>query len=773
MRLAAMSSIARVIFLVDCTLRMRLRRIRSWPPATSALLRRQRLVGLGLADGLALERLDRRLGAARGLEHRLEVVDRLLEHRLVRELAAVADRSQHVGVAGAEVVVQPALESLDILDGQVVERARGAHEDRDHLQLDRHRRVQRLLQQLGQAVPPIELRLRHAVELRTERRERLEVTELGQVDLERPGHGLHRLDLRVAPDPRHRDADVDRGTHARLEQVVDEVDLPVGDRDDVGRDVRGDIAGLRLDDRQRSQGASAPLVAELGCTLQQPRVQVEDVAGVRLAAGGPAEQQRQLTVRLGLLRQVVVHDERCFPAVHPELPERAAGVRGEVLEHGGVGGGSVDDARVVHRAVRFERGDGLRDGRSLLAHGDIDALHALAALVQDRVDGDGRLPSLAVADDQLALAATHGCHGVDGLDPALQRLVHGPAGDDAWRLDLETPVRVRVDRALAVDRLAERVHDPAQHDVADRDREDPTGLLHRVALFDLVGLAEHDGADRVLLEVQRQPQRATLELEQLVHGRVGQAVDARDPVADLQHAADLRLLDRRGEAADVLAQRLRDLVGVDRGVGHEILSLSSSRRWRMVPSITVSPTRATTPPSTLGSTTTLTSTCLPVASPSARASRSRIPSSSGTALRTSATSCCRRAAESSRNRSTIAGSSLARSAPTTIETRPTLIASPAAPMSSSTTATRRSAGTLRSPSDMRSSSFASRARAKRNRSAWARLDASWASSCARVRTSAASASACARTWRFTSSADWRASSMIRDASFRASATWRR
>ena len=71
------------------------------------------------------------------------------------------------------------------------------------------------------------------------------------------------------------------------------------------------------------------------------------------------------------------------------------------------------------------------DGRALLADRDVDAAHLLlrvagvpgALLVHDRVDGDGGLAGLAVADDQLALAAADRDHRVDGLDPGLQRLM--------------------------------------------------------------------------------------------------------------------------------------------------------------------------------------------------------------------------------------------------------------------------------------------------------------------------------------------------------------
>ena len=65
----------------------------------------------------------------------------------------------------------------------------------------------------------------------------------------------------------------------------------------------------------------------------------------------------------------------------------------------------------------------LRDGRHLLADGDVDADQALALLVDDRVDGHGGLARLAVADDQLALAATDRDQRVDRLDAGLDRRV--------------------------------------------------------------------------------------------------------------------------------------------------------------------------------------------------------------------------------------------------------------------------------------------------------------------------------------------------------------
>ena len=156
-----------------------------------------------------------------------------------------------------------------------------------------------------------------------------------------------------------------------------------------------------------------------------------------------------------------------------------------------------------------------------------------------------------------------------------------------------------------------------------------------------LGVAEHDGADRLLVEVEREADRAVLELEQLVDGGVGQAADTGDAVADLGDAADGAGLDVGVEAVEVLLDRRRDVGSGERELCHVCVSyrrdLSCSSRVRTEPSMTVSPTVASTPPSTLGSTIAFRLTCLPVALASAAARRVSWSGVSGTAVRTSAT----------------------------------------------------------------------------------------------------------------------------------------
>src|SRR5262249_47596548 len=146
-----------------------------------------------------------------------------------------------------------------------------------------------------------------------------------------------------------------------------------------------------------------------------------------------------------------------------------------------------DDRRVLHCAVRAELLDDVDDGRLLLADGGVEAVNALALLVDDGVERDGGLAGLAVTDDELALAAADGDHRVDRLQARLQRLLDRLADDDAGRLHLDAAAVRALDRALAVERLAERVHDAADERRADGDVGDAAGALDRVAFFDRIG----------------------------------------------------------------------------------------------------------------------------------------------------------------------------------------------------------------------------------------------------------------------------------------------
>src|SRR5258706_5939395 len=304
-------------------------------------------------------------------------------------------------------------------------------------------------------------------------------------------------------------------------------------------------------------------------------MEVEHVARVRLAARRAAQQQGHLAIRPGVLREVVVHAQRVLDELpvdldadlHDLLAEGGARVWREVLERGGVLGTGDDDDRVLHRAVLLERGHGLGDGRQLLADGHVDADQALALLVDDRVDRDRGLPGLAVADDQLALAAPDRDERIDGLDARLDRGVDPLADDDARGDALDRSGLRGLDRALVVERLAQRVHDAAEQRLSDRHLDDAPGRLDRVALLDPRGIAEDDRTDGLLLEVEGHAHDPARELEQLLAEGALQAIDLGDAVADLDDRAHVTRLGIGVERVDRRLDDADDLVALD---GHRV-----------------------------------------------------------------------------------------------------------------------------------------------------------------------------------------------------------
>ncbi len=233
------------------------------------------------------------------------------------------------------------------------------------------------------------------------------------------------------------------------------------------------------------------------------------------------------------------------------------------------------------------------------------------------------LPGLAVADDQLALAAADRDHRVDRLQAGLHRLLDRLALDDARRLELGGAHLRGLDVALAVERAPERVDDAPEQGVADGDLEQLARALDRVALDDPLPVAEEHGAHVVGLEVQRQARHVVRQVEHLEGHAVVEAVDAGDAVGDREDGADLGELGAIGvQALDALLEDAGDLVGLDlhaegvsltaAGYARATCLRSRSSLVRMDASRMELPTRTTRPPRTSGSTVLVSSTVRPV-----------------------------------------------------------------------------------------------------------------------------------------------------------------
>ena len=107
--------------------------------------------------------------------------------------------------------------------------------------------------------------IRHAAEAG----EHFQFEELGIVEPDALGRVAQGARLGLATDPADADADVHRRLLAFVEQLGIQHDLAIGDGDQIGRDVRAQIAGVGLGDRQRRQRAATLLLRQLRRALEQ------------------------------------------------------------------------------------------------------------------------------------------------------------------------------------------------------------------------------------------------------------------------------------------------------------------------------------------------------------------------------------------------------------------------------------------------------------------------------------------------------------------------
>src|ERR1019366_7063888 len=213
---------------------------------------------------------------------------------------------------------------------------------------------------------------------------------------------------------------------------------------------------------------------------------------------------------------------------------------------------------------------------------------------------------------------------IDGLEAGRHRLVDRFARNDAGRLDVDALALGGLDRAPAVDRIAERVDDAAEQALADGGIDDGAGALDGLAFLDLaVGAEDHD-TDIVGLEVQRHAAGAVLELDHLAGLDVVEAVDAGNAVADGQHLSDFGNLSLLAEILDLVLEDRGNFRGADvHQPASFIACLIELSLVRSELSTMRLPSLTTRPPMIEGSTFTLSATSLPVTDFSAvfRASR--------------------------------------------------------------------------------------------------------------------------------------------------------
>src|SRR5260221_10633683 len=447
--------------------------------------------------------------------------------------------------------------------GYLAQQALCSKVDYCYLFFNRERRVLRLLQDCHVAGAFVHNQFGSGIEVPSEFGEGFHFAVESLVELEGTGNFLHGFDLGVTTYAANGNTHVDSRTDTGVEQVTFQEYLTVGNRDHVGWNIGGYVTGLRFDDGQGSQGATAfhevadgfgkivhfschAIISDDLCSpFEQTAMQVEYVSGIGFTAGRAAEQEGDFAVGDGLLGKVIIDDQCGFAQIAEVFADSGAGEGSVELQGGGFGSRGGNDHGVFQRAIVGEGLHHTGNSGRFLTDSDIDTVYRLTRfkeffLVDDSIDGDGRFTGLAVADDQLTLPATDGDHRVDGLDTGLEGFLYRFAINNTGSLPLQRHfIPFTSDGAFAIDRLAKRIDHAAKHTFTDIYRSDLTGATDFCAFLNIPAVPHQHHTHIVLFEVEGDGSDTILKFHEFAAADIAQSVYTGDTIAHLQHGTDL------------------------------------------------------------------------------------------------------------------------------------------------------------------------------------------------------------------------------------------
>ena len=278
-------------------------------------------------------------------------------------------------------------------------------------------------------------------------------------------------------------------------------------------------------------------------------MKIEDVTGIGFTAGRATQQQAHLAIGNGLLRQIVINNQRMHAIVAEIFTHRAGCIRRQELHWCRIRRRGSHNNRIFQRTLLFQRAHNLRNRGPLLTNRNIDAEQFLAIiiascrihrlLVDEGIDRNGGLACLAVANDQFTLATTHRDQAVDCLQAGLHRLMNRFARHDAGGLDLDAAALDLFQRSLAVNRVTQRINNATKQSHANGCIHNSGCPTNDIAFLDGAVITENHDTDIVGFEVQGHTLHATLKFYHLTGLHFVKTVDTRDTVTNRQHPSYL------------------------------------------------------------------------------------------------------------------------------------------------------------------------------------------------------------------------------------------
>ena len=183
----------------------------------------------------------------------------------------------------------------------------------------------------------------------------------------------------------------------------------------------------------------------------------------------------------------------------------------------------------------------------------------LLSLGNDGVHCDGGFSRGTVTDDQLTLTTTDWDHGVDAHDTRLHWNGNGLTGDDARSKFFDRILSFTFDVALAIDRLAESIHDTTKKALADGNGEETACGADFVASLDASSGAEENATHFGFFKIESQAIDSAWKLDHFVEHDIAQTFDLGGTIADFTDDAHVGLRDGCLEAGDLGFDFLEDV----------------------------------------------------------------------------------------------------------------------------------------------------------------------------------------------------------------------
>ncbi len=218
---------------------------------------------------------------------------------------------------------------------------------------------------------------------------------------------------------------------------------------------------------------------------------------------------------------------------------------------------------MFHSTVLFQLAKHLSNLASLLADCNIDADQVPTLLVNNCVEGDSTLPSGTITNNELALAAANGNHGINGLDTRLNRRINALAEGDTRRNPFYWSGFGSTNRTLPINRITKSINHAADEFIAHGYLNDAASGPHLIALFDVLIVAQHHRAYGLFLKVESKAHRPIGELKQLGIASITEAMGSSHAVAGLNNDTYVSCDRRSLKLLDLLSEDGCDLFGAN------------------------------------------------------------------------------------------------------------------------------------------------------------------------------------------------------------------